>query len=409
MRSLTPNRRGRRKAAAGVCYLSPEKAGSGGCGEYDDFYCTDIEVIGGDREESGVEIVGEKVEMVRERGAEMVREREESSAEKVEMVREREEIAGEKVEMVRESSAEIVGVEMVREREESIAEKVEMVREIAGEKVEMVREREEIANLIKPVSLTTKSTLHVPLEPRPNSHTPKPVLRPEIQVLSKSCHSYVRSSSFYGTVPRKYMTYKRSHSVNGDTIHPLRHSDGEGKRQLPLSVTRPMLFTRLEREWGVVMDGVGGEGGGASSGTRKQSTKCKGECVIRQHTMMNENTTEHASPGQRTKNTSLEEMAKKGKGKEVAAATEKASSCEGVRRGKRVGEVGDKGGGEKRSRRAKDPNVKSQDPFCPRCNPVDMIIDHLLGKRSDVELHSICPSCKPIPLEKKMNKLLGIC
>ena len=88
--------------------------------------------------------------------------------------------------------------------------------------------------------------------------TPEPVMRPVS--LPRRIPS-VRSEIFYGTEPR---SRPRKQCVSErDGALDIRMGKGKGKREIPSTLTRPVRVTRLEREWGVVLDKNGeGEGGG---------------------------------------------------------------------------------------------------------------------------------------------------
>ena len=93
-----------------------------------------------------------------------------------------------------------------------------------------------------------------PLEPISGTRSSKrPVLSPVVRVLAQSRLSESVSS---GTFYKRTCSSKDNLSQNTGNDE----SQASNKRQLPSSVIRPMWFTRIEKEWGVVMSEEGGGG-----------------------------------------------------------------------------------------------------------------------------------------------------
>ena len=157
----------------------------------------------------------------------------------------------------------------------------------AGKEEGLEKSEEENVNTINisTESSPTEAGQDAAIKPRPSlppRHTslelrlgprPKPVLPPVVRVLSEPRRAPVlRSRVFYGTEApsRQVKGRKRSRSCDEEavlaTLDVGRRGRGRG-RKVPLTVTRPVWVTRLEREWGVAMGGAREERGGGGGGT----------------------------------------------------------------------------------------------------------------------------------------------
>ena len=105
---------------------------------------------------------------------------------------------------------------------------------------------------------------HLVLDQKPGSKRKRipPTL---LRTLSKPWHlPPLRSKIFYGTETSQSKMHRRSGPHGREAAFvPLDVGEGSngGKRSIPATLSRPIWATRMEREWGVVLDKMGGRGG----------------------------------------------------------------------------------------------------------------------------------------------------